>query len=146
MLDFRVGQSYLMAFWNSLKTLYINPMIKRYIVTVLVLLMLAPVNAGAAAWMTESAPAADAMAQMHMAGHDHEAMMDSSAKQAMMDAHDHSSEDCDDYCMNCSNHCSSTAITPSSSSTFEVDRKFHRTHTGNTFSRAYLLYRPPISA
>ncbi|MDA0281612.1 MAG: hypothetical protein O3C29_14455 [Proteobacteria bacterium] len=125
-------------------------MIKRYIVTALVLLMLAPVNAGASAWMAESAPGVGpdkmAMAEMHMAGHDHKAMMDSSAKQSMMDAHDHGSEDCDDYCMNCSNHCSSTAITPSSGSTFERDRKFNRTITGNIFSRSSKLYRPPIFA
>lgn len=125
-------------------------MIKRYIVTALVLLMLAPVNVGAAAWMVESSsvvkPDEMAMAEMHMTGHDHAAMMDSSAKQSMMAAHDHGSQDCDDYCMNCSNHCSSTAIIPSSSSTFERDRKFNRTISGNTFSRAYLLYRPPIFA
>lgn len=125
-------------------------MIKRYIVTVLVLLMLTPVNAGASAWMAESSSGVGAdemaMAEMHMAGHDHEAMMASPAKQSMMDAHDHGSKDCDDYCMNCSNHCSSTAITSSSNSTFERDRKFNRTITGNTFSRAYLLYRPPIFA
>ena len=116
-------------------------MIKRYIVSVLVLLMLTPVNAGASAWMAESSSGVGAdemaMAEMHMAGHDHE---------AMMDAHDHGSKDCNDYCMNCSNHCSSTAITPFSRSTFERDRKFNRTITGNTFSRAYLLYRPPMFA
>ena len=125
-------------------------MIKRYIVTALVLIMLAPLNAGASVWMAESSSVVDAdevaVAQMHMAGHDHGAMMGSGQKQAMMDAHDHGSEDCDDYCMNCSNHCFSTAIIPSSSNIFALDRKFDRTITGNTLSRAYLLYRPPISA
>lgn len=125
-------------------------MIKRYIAAALVLIMLAPLNAGAAAWMAESSSVVDAdemaMTQMLKLGHDHAAMMDSSQKQSMMDAHDHGSEDCDDYCMNCSNHCSSTAIIPSSSSSFALDRKFSRTIAGNTFSRAYLLYRPPISA
>lgn len=87
-----------------------------------------------------------AMAEMPMPGHDHAAMMDSRQKQAMMDAHDHGPEDCDDYCMNCSNHCSSTVIISSSSSSFALDRKFNRTITGNTLSRTYLLYRPPISA
>lgn len=125
-------------------------MIKRYIVTALVLIMFAPLNVGASAWMDESSSVVDAdetaMAQMHMAGHDHEAMMGSAQQQVMMDVHDHSAEDCDDYCMNCSNHCSSTAIIPTLSHVFELDRKFTRTLTGNTFSRAYLLYRPPISA
>ena len=125
-------------------------MIKRYIVTALVLLMLAPVNAGASAWMADSSSVVEteetAMVEMLMTGHDHEAMMDSSQKQTMMDGHDHGADDCDDYCMNCSNHCSSTAIIPSSNSTFELDRKFNRTITGNTLNRAYLLYRPPKSA
>lgn len=125
-------------------------MIKRYIVTVLVLLMLAPENVGVSAWMAESSTVVDAdeiaMADMHMAGHDHEAMMDSSHKLSMVDAHEHGSEDCDDYCMNCSNHCSNTAIIPSSSSIFGPDQKFISITTGNTLSRAYLLYRPPISA
>ena len=125
-------------------------MIKRYIVTVLVLLMLAPENVGVSAWMAESSTVVDAdeiaMADMHMAGHDHEAMMDSSHKLSMVDAHEHGSEDCDDYCINCSNHCSNTAIIPSSSSIFGPDQKFISITTGNTLSRAYLLYRPPISA
>lgn len=125
-------------------------MIKRYIITALVLLMLAPLNAGASAWMAESSPMVEtdevAMAEMLMPGHDHGAMMGSSEKQSMMDAHDHDAEDCDDYCMNCSNHCSSTAIVPSSSNIFELDRKFNRTITGDTSSRASLLFRPPISA
>ncbi|MBL4574185.1 MAG: hypothetical protein JKY86_14120 [Gammaproteobacteria bacterium] len=122
----------------------------RYIITALVLLMLAPVNAGASAWMVDSSSVVEAgetvTAEMHMTGHEHEANMGSSQKQSMMDAHDHGSEDCDDYCMNCSNHYSSTAITPSLSSTFETDRKFDRTITGTTLNRAYLLFRPPIPA
>lgn len=125
-------------------------MIKRYIATALVLIMLAPLNAGASAWMAESASMVEAdeaaMTQMLMAGHDHEEMMSPIQKQSMMDAHDHGPDDCDDYCMNCSNHCSGTAIIPSANSTFELDRKFNRTITGNTLSRAYLLYRPPIFA
>ena len=59
-------------------------MIKRYIVTALVLIMLAPLNAGASVWMAESSSVVDAdevaVAQMHMAGHDHGAMMGSGQK------------------------------------------------------------------
>ena len=124
-------------------------MIKRYVATTLVLIMLAPLNAGASAWMAESSSMVDAdqmaMTQMIAMGHDHKAMS-AGQKQAMMDAHDHGPEDCDDYCMNCSNHCSSTAIIPYASNTFELDRRFNRILTGNTLSRAYLLYRPPIFA
>jgi hypothetical protein len=107
--------------------------------------MFLPVNAGASSWMDESSSVVKSE-EMHMAGHDHEAMMDSEQKPSSMDAHDHGSEDCDDYCMNCSTHCTSAAIIPSSSSTFELDRKFNRSITGYTSSYAYLLYRPPISA
>ncbi|PCI76999.1 MAG: hypothetical protein COB20_09310 [SAR86 cluster bacterium] len=125
-------------------------MIKRYIITALVLIVLAPLNAGAAAWMTQSPTVGDTgempMAQMDMAGHDHESMMSSGQKQLMMDAHDHGSDDCDDYCMNCSNHCSSTAILSSSNDIFELDREFHKTLAGDTSNRAYLLFRPPIRA
>jgi len=125
-------------------------MIKRYIATALILILLAPLNAGASAWMADSSSMVDvdemAMTQMLMMGHDHEVMMSAGQQQAMMDAHDHGPDDCDDYCMSCSNHCSSTAIIPSSSSTIEFDRRFNRTLTGGTLSRAYLLYRPPIFA
>ena len=132
------------------KVCYFHPMTKRYIITALILVMLAPLNAGASPWMAQSSsdPGAGEMAmpQMGMAGHDHGALMSSGQQQTMMDAHDHSAEDCDDYCMNCSNHCSSTAILTSPNDTFELDRGFHKTFTVETLRRAYLLYRPPIRA
>lgn len=121
---------------------------KRYIVTALVFVMLAPLNVVASAWMTQSSSviAADetAMAQEHMMGHDHEAMTSSGQKQAMMDAHEHDAEDCDDYCMNCSSHCSSTAIPTSANDIIELDQKFNKILSGETSSRSYLLFRPPI--
>jgi len=116
-------------------------MIRRYIITSLVLVMFLPVNAGASSWMDESSSVVKSE-EMHMA--DHEAMMDSEQKPSLMDAHD--SEDCDDYCINCSTHCSIAGIIPSSNSAFELDRKFNRSISGCTSNYAYLLYRPPISA
>lgn len=95
--------------------------------------------------MAES-PSLDEPEEIHMSGHDHEAMMDSGQNQAMVDAHDHGSEGCDDHCMNCSTHYSSAAIINSSVSIFESSRKFIRTLTGDISSRPNLLYRPPIYA
>lgn len=125
-------------------------MTKRYILSLLILIMLAPLNVGASAWMAKSFSVIDAddaaITQMHVVGHDHQAMMNSGQKQSMMDAHNHSAEDCDDYCMTCSNHSYSSAITSFSNTTRELDRKFSLANVSYTLSRAYLLYRPPIRA
>jgi hypothetical protein len=123
-------------------------MIKRYILSFLILIMLAPLNVGASAWVAQSFSAVDAdetlVTQMHAVGHDHQAMTSSGQTQSMMDAHNHSAEDCDDYCMTCSNHSSSSAVTSFSNTTLELDRKFSLSSASYTLSRAYLLYRPPI--
>ena len=81
-----------------------------------------------------------------MMAHDHDSMMSAEHKQSMMDAHYHGAEECDDYCMNCSSHCSSTAIISSPSDAYDFDRKFGRATAVDTSSLVYLLYRPPICA
>jgi len=125
-------------------------MIKQTIVTVLILVLLAPLNAGASAWMSQSSSMTNdvelAMSPMHMPDHDHETMLRTAGKPSTMDTHDHSPEDCDEYCMNCVNHCSSTAISSSLIEIFELNHEFETTITSDILSRAYLLYRPPIRA
>lgn len=121
-------------------------MIQRTIVTALILLLLAPVNAGAAAWMNNSSAANDAATpSMHMAGHDHQAMLDAGHQGAMDETHDHSSGDCD-YCMSCSNHCASTALVSIYKDSFALNREFATTISADTLNRVYLLFRPPIRA
>ena len=58
--------------------------------------------------------------------------------------HEHDADDCDEYCMNCSNHCSSTAIVTTSAHPFALDRKFSRAASADLSTRATLLFRPPI--
>jgi len=126
---------------------FLQSMIKRYIVTALILALLAPLNMGASAWMNPASAAAVAsnkdMSQMHMNAHDHKAMLSSGQEQAKIGTHDHSLEECD-LCMNCSNHCSSTAIVASFKDRFDLDREFATGITGDTSSRVDLLFRPPI--
>lgn len=79
----------------------------------------------------------DARRSMHIAGaagHDN----------AMMEAHDHSAAECDEYCMNCSSHCTSTAIVSSGSIFLAPASQPHRFASGTTADRAFLLFRPPI--
>lgn len=58
--------------------------------------------------------------------------------------YEHDSDDCDEYCMNCSNHCSSTAIVTTAAHPFMLNRKFSRAASANLSTRATLLFRPPI--
>lgn len=118
---------------------------------VLILILLAPVNLVAASAMqleSESVSVSEmAMVVWHAGTHAHEAAeagsMDS-RMQTMMESHDHSAEDCDEYCMSCSNHCSNTAIISGSQLTSYPGCRFTHTRGANLASRAYLLFRPPI--
>jgi len=122
---------------------------KQYIATALILILLAPVNMGASAWMNLSSISANTgdaeMTQMHTTDHDHAAMLSIGQEQSMTNAHDHSVQDCG-FCMNCSNHCSTNALIASFKNHFELDREFATTIAGDTMSRVSLLFRPPISA
>lgn len=124
-------------------------MLRKLIVTVLMLILTAPINAVASASMAISIAAYhDAMPTQQLvhgshASHDAAIASQNKTKSA---AHDHSDEDCDDYCMSCSNHCSSSAIVTSSKHDFELEREFEDLASAHTLSRAYLLFRPPIRA
>jgi len=131
-------------------------MIKRIIIAVMLVFLVAPVNMMAApVWMNLPSATADntdmALSALHMPEHYHNTVLgmekDSNHDQdkAMTNAHDHDNEDCG-YCMNCSNHCSTTAIISSFKDNFELAREFDTTSAGATMSRVSLLFRPPISA
>lgn len=129
-------------------------MFRKQIVTLLLLLLIAPVNSVAAASMAVSVTVAHGAMAMEKAAGDSHAMHEMTVEMAApdmlvahnLDSHNHSPEDCDDYCMSCSNHCSSSAIVSSSKNSFELDREFAELTSAHTLSRAYLLFRPPIRA
>jgi len=125
-------------------------MIKRTIISALIVVLLVPLNALATSAMSQPSMSMDgatsSMSHMQMAGHDHQAMMSSAEKLSMMDAHDHSEEDCEEYCMSCTNHCSSNAIIASTGDTFDRLREFRVSLNSHTISRTYLFFRPPIRA
>lgn len=120
---------------------------RRLIATLLMLILIAPINAVAAASMVVTISAEQGMTSAHQlshAGHGGHAMHAPEQLSSMSATHDHNADDCDDYCMSCSNHCSSSAIVSSSKNTFELDREFEYPASAHTLSRAYLLFRPPI--
>jgi len=99
--------------------------------------------------VASAAPSADA-ASMQVsepaAGHPLHAVEMSSPGHAMMAAHDHDAAECDEYCMNCSSHCYTTAIVSSGSSSPHSASLSTGLESGDTADRAYLLFRPPIRA
>ena len=114
----------------------------------LMLLVLVPPGAGLS--VAQDMPPAMAVLHDRPASHPEHAA-DASIQathhaHAMMTAHDHGAAECDDYCMNCSSHCYTTAIV-SSGNSFPVSASpSARLESGDTTDRAYLLFRPPIRA
>lgn len=151
--DFRAGRSYLIGIpLLIIARNLIPPMIRKLIVTVLMMIFVVPVNAVAAASMAVSISTvlhgdSPALETLHARHSEHAMTVTSTGSGTdMIIAHDHNVEDCDDYCMSCSNHCSSSGIVSSSKNSFERDREFEDFATAHTLSRAYLLFRPPIRA
>lgn len=122
----------------------------KILATALILILLAPFNGVASSAMQlgiAASPMADHAMTMDEAGsHDHSAMAGDGHLQTMMESHDHGEEDCDEYCMSCSNHCSSTAIISGSAQTFDPSARFARCTVAHVANRADLLFRPPIRA
>lgn len=116
---------------------------RRLLIVALILAVLAPPGAGLVGmqgtqpFATPSVAMSEDGMSMHTADAAHHG-------HAMMDAHEHSAAECEDYCMNCMSHCFSTAIV-SSPSTFPFSASEpHRLAAGATTDHAYLLFRPPI--
>lgn len=115
------------------------------VTTILIFMLIAPLNlVAASAMQVDLASAGHSMAMEHGDGQDHSLMHADAQMQSMMESHDHSAEDCDEYCMSCSNHCSSTAIVSGSPLIFDLTGRFARASGADLETRAYLLFRPPI--
>ena len=132
---------------------------RKAIAFVLVALLIAPLNAGAASWMAlsmvesqaEHSQQADVAAEtdlvssnheMHMAAHHHK------MKEGLHDSQhgNHDAEDCEEHCLSCSNHCSSLGIVADQSQRFDLASHQSGLETNPTSSHSDLLLRPPISA
>jgi hypothetical protein len=114
--------------------------------------LFAPLNSGAAAWMSMSmADSNAAITTMGVHEHtrpDHHSGAASSANHHQShsmhaEAHDehdeHSEEDCEEHCMSCSNHCSSLAVVSSQSKRYCQVRLLAATTAGLTSAHPELL-------
>ncbi len=143
-------------------------MLKNLLAHCLIVLLLLPLNATAGAAMGDAFGSSDSLGNedpaMTMAAHGvhhdvsaettlymahdaepaHAAIMQDSQQQAMMAAHEHGAEDCDEFCMNCSNHCSSTAIVTGGEHVMDLQRRYVLADREAAISFTYLLFRPPI--
>lgn len=125
-------------------------MINKLVISVLIVLLSIPPSAGTTAWMamsmSDSGPASASLMPMD-AMHQHHMPSAASGQASAEDpgqAHDHREADCEEHCMSCSSHCSSTAIVSSSRYYFDPVQHLAGTLTGATSNRHELLFRPPI--
>ena len=137
-------------------------MLHKSLAIIVAVSLFAPLNSGAAAWMSmsmaDSNAAITAMGVHEHTRPDHHAGAASSADHHQShsmhggahdehDEHDgHSQEDCEEHCMSCSNHCSSLAVVSSQSKRYGQVRLLAATTAGLTSTHPELLFRPPIRA
>ena len=137
-------------------------MLQKSLAIILAASLFAPLNSGAAAWMSMSMADSDAAISasgVHSHGSpDHHSGAASSADhhqphamhaeaQDGHEGHDgHSEEDCEEHCMSCSNHCSSLAVVSNQSKRFGQVRLLAAATAGLTSTLPELLFRPPIRA
>lgn len=134
-------------------------MLQKSLAIILAVLLFAPLNSGAAAWMSMSM--ADSNAAITAMGVDEHTRPDHHAGAASSGNHhqshsmhggahnehdEHSEEDCEEHCMSCSNHCSSLAVVSSQSRRYGQVRLLAATTAGLTSAHPELLFRPPIRA
>lgn len=58
----------------------------------------------------------------------------------------HDSKDCENHCMTCANHCSSSGIISAATEVQRAVQLLIGIRPGNTLIRSNLIYRPPINA
>ena len=134
-------------------------MLRKSLAIILAVSLFAPLNSGAAAWMSmsmaDSNAAITAMGVHEHTSPDHHAGAASSGNHhqshsmhgGASDEHDgHSEEDCEEHCMSCSNHCSSLAVVSNQSKRYGQVRFLATGSAGLTSTHSELLFRPPIHA
>lgn len=121
-------------------------------ISLLVMLLVAPLNTSAAAWMAMSMSNSEQHVQhMTMPDSDHSLHMsvtrgESPAHSQVSQAHEHDASDCEEHCASCTNHCSSLGIVTSTMGPFNLENHRLGAIPGTTFNRSDLLFRPPILA
>ena len=123
---------------------------RKVLISLLVTLLVVPLNTSAAAWMAMSMSNSEQHVQ-HMTNKEsgissymtaaHSETFD--GPQAVM-THEHDASDCEDHCASCSNHCSTLGIVTSTLGLFDPDRCIAGSLSGMTTNRFELLFRPPI--
>lgn len=134
-------------------------MLQKSLALLLAVSLFAPLNSGAAAWMSMSmadydgAISAIGVREHGSPGHQSGAASSANHHQshsmhgAAHDEHDgHSKEDCEEHCMSCSNHCSSLAVVSNQSERYGQVRFLATATAGLTSTHPELLFRPPIRA
>lgn len=135
---------------------------QKVISLLLALVLVAPVNAGAATWMAlsmnstinsvdASVITATASSTQHMVddSHDHHSSHAHTTHMAhdleqIDQNHEHDDEDCNEHCVSCANHCSSLGILSDNFMLSDLTKQSQRFESGNLNSFSDLLYRPPI--
>ena len=121
-------------------------MLKNTLVSLLIVLLAAPLDAGAAAWMAMSMDQPDQPAMTMQDGSVHRmAMAEAVDSAAAPLAHDHDEVDCEEHCLSCHNHCSSAAIVSSSQDSLVPAHLHTGFRSAAALNRIDLLFRPPIS-
>lgn len=121
---------------------------RNLIIACLILLLGLPLEAAAASWMsrgvTEHDAGLHADPDLAATGSHHHV----GAAYHLGDQHQHSmtpvEHNCDDDCMNCSSHCFSAALVSVAGAAPDRTESVSAPPGGNSLSRAYLLFRPPI--
>ena len=124
---------------------------QKILISLLIMLLVAPLNTSAAAWMAMSMSNSEQHVQHMTMPDDHGLHMsatrgESSDHSHASQAHAHDASDCEEHCASCTNHCSSLGIVTSSSGPFDPGHQFAGTVPGPTSNRSELLFRPPILA
>jgi hypothetical protein len=125
---------------------------RKALISLLVLLLVAPLNASAASWMAMSMSHSD-LHQQHAvsedAGHNHHkagSQMATHDDAQSGQHHEHTAADCEEHCASCTNHCSSLGIVTSAEGLIDTERSVVGMLFGAPSNRFELLFRPPILA
>lgn len=140
-------------------------MFKKALSLLLVTILVAPANAGAASWMAMAMAEGNVdlsvestQSSLYEASHSqhssdsHHGHMGHSNLQPQLDEHgamhdshgEHDEEDCNEHCVSCANHCSNLGIMSESIAPVDPGKQSQRFHSGSPSNHFDLLYRPPI--
>ena len=121
-------------------------------ISLLVLLLVAPLNASAASWMAMSMSSSDhhmQLASLSDVDHDIHSLhphIDSHGDPKSAQPHEHDAADCEEHCASCTNHCSSLGIVTTTQGRIDTEVGVTGMLIGAPSNHFELLFRPPIPA